>query len=64
MNGTGSLDRFPAIQLTVVKQDQKELQTWCAGDSSLFSRLQSSSLIFDYLRIEKKDISLSDSFYI
>lgn len=34
-----------------------------SSDSSLFRRLQSSSLIFDYLGIEE-DISLSDSFHI
>lgn len=34
-----------------------------SSDSSLFCGLQSSSLIFDYLRIEK-DISSSDSFHV
>lgn len=54
---------FTGLLLTAVNQESKELHTYCPGDSTLFNRLQ-CSLVFDYLRREKKDISLSDAFYI
>lgn len=54
---------FTGLPLTAVNQESKEFHICCPGDSALFNRLQ-CSLVFDYLRREKKDISLSDAFYI